>query len=87
MPNLVNLNQHNEDDDVPLDEKDNKRKTYEPRKENRESAQDKVDNAVKQVGLTPGQQRLLHDFLGEDNIPYEEIVEKAETVKRNYPNK
>lgn len=75
MPNRVNLN--DEDPDLYEDEND-----YKPRKENRESAQKKVDRAVKEAGLTPDQRRKLHDALGEDYIDYNEILRRAKEIKK-----
>jgi len=59
-------------------------KDIKPRKENRESAQKKVDQVVKDVGLSKDQRRQLHDKItGNDYMSYQEIREIAEQIKKS----
>ena len=51
------------------------------RKENRESAQKKVDNVVSELNLTPDERRQLHnDITGEDYLSYQEILQRAKAM-------
>ncbi|NJR15291.1 MAG: hypothetical protein HC785_05990 [Calothrix sp. CSU_2_0] len=72
MPDRVNLN--DEDPDLYEQKGGN-------RKENRESAQEKVDNAVREAGLSKNQRKKLHDRLGQDYMEYSEILEIAYAIK------
>ncbi|MEH2383874.1 MAG: hypothetical protein V7K27_34125 [Nostoc sp.] len=64
------------------DEDDSGRGGYAPKKENQQSAKQKVDNAVKEAGLDERQRRKLHDQLGQDYMDYHEILEIARQIKR-----
>jgi hypothetical protein len=50
------------------------------RKENRDSAKQKVDKVVTELNLTPGERRELHDALGEDYLDYHEILARAKAM-------
>lgn len=46
-----------------------------------------IDRIVKEVGLTRGQRRLLHDAITGQGLSLEEIRQMAEFIKVHYPNK
>lgn len=46
-----------------------------------------INRIVKELGLTPGQRRILHDEITKGNYPASEIWEIARQVKELYPNK
>jgi len=51
------------------------------RKENRESAQKKVNQVVSALSLTPDERRQLHDAItGNDYMSYEEILKLAKSM-------
>jgi hypothetical protein len=51
------------------------------RKENRESAQKKVDNVVSDLNLTKDERRELHDSItGNDYMDYSEILALAKSI-------
>jgi len=51
------------------------------RKENRESAQEKVDQVVSTLSLTPSERRQLHEAItGDDYMSYEEILKLAKSM-------
>jgi hypothetical protein len=51
------------------------------RKENRESAQEKVDQVVSTLSLTKDERRELHDAItGNDYMDYHEILARAKTM-------
>lgn len=56
-------------------------KEEEKRKENRESAQKKVEQVVSTLSLTPAERRQLHDTItGNDYMDYHEILSSAKTM-------
>ncbi|MEA5421359.1 hypothetical protein VB712_19210 [Spirulina sp. CCNP1310] len=52
-----------------------------PKKENRESAQKKVENVVSALNLTKDERRQLHDGItGQDYLDYQEILKIAKNM-------
>ncbi|XWK86935.1 MAG: hypothetical protein U7127_22425 [Phormidium sp.] len=50
------------------------------RKENRESAEKKVNQVVAALKLTKDERKQLHDALGEDYLDYQEILARAKRM-------
>jgi len=46
-----------------------------------------IDAIVREVGLTKGQRRILHEAISGRQLSYQEILEEAREVKELYPNK
>ena len=46
-----------------------------------------IDQIVKEVGLSKGQRRLLHDEITGQDYTLEQIREIAQEIKELYPNK
>ena len=51
-----------------------------------------VNDAARQTGLTPGQREILHehlrDYKGPDGkVSFGQLVELAEQIKKEFPNK
>ena len=56
-------------------------KEEETRKENRESAQKKVDNVVSALNLTKDERRDLHDAItGNDYMEYSDMISLAKSM-------
>jgi hypothetical protein len=54
------------------------------RKENQQSANEKVNQVVKDVGLSKDQRRQLHDQItGNDYMTYQDIKKIAEQIKES----
>jgi len=46
-----------------------------------------IDSIAKKVGLSRAQREILHDRIHGQGYTYREILECAEEVKQDYPNK
>jgi hypothetical protein len=46
-----------------------------------------IDRIVKDVGLSRGQRRMLHDATAGQGLSLEEIRDIAKFIKAHYPNK
>jgi hypothetical protein len=61
-----------------------KKQFSDDRKENHESAKQKVDQVVSTLHLTQDERRNLHDSLGEDYLEYSEILAIAKGMFDSY---
>lgn len=46
-----------------------------------------IDRIVREIGLSKGQRRLLHDEITKQNYSLEDIRKIAKEIRKLYPNK